>query len=312
MNRTEPKVSVTVVTYNHGEWLAECLESIVSQNTVFPFEVIVGDDASTDGKAREALARYAREYPDVVLPILRDKNIGPSANYFDVVGRARGTYIAYIDGDDVMLPGKLQRQADVLDGDSGVAFVVHPMVDMKSDTRLVQSPSNVAGKGGVRFASIENLLREGCFFSHGSKMYRRSAIVTRSSDEPVVDYYLHLEHSVGGKIAIMDDVLGGHRRHPGGVSKMPEYRHMIAAAYDRAFRYALDLGVDEAVVGYGRIRYKQGKALSALALGDYAEFSANARIDEELKRYSTLPQRALDKFARFPRCVQLAQYLRGR
>jgi hypothetical protein len=143
-------------------------------------------------------------------------------------------------------------------------------------------------------------------------MYRRSAIVTRSSDEPVVDYYLHLEHSVGGKIAIMDDVLGGHRRHPRGISKMSEFRPMIAAAYDRAFRYALELGVSEAVVGYGRIRHRQGRALSALALGDYAGFSANAKIDPELERYATLPQRVLGKLAHFPRCVQFAQYLRGR
>ncbi|NOT86208.1 MAG: glycosyltransferase, partial [Methylococcaceae bacterium] len=50
---TTPKVSVTVITYNHGNWLAQCLESIVTQETDFPFEVIVGDDASTDGRTVE-------------------------------------------------------------------------------------------------------------------------------------------------------------------------------------------------------------------------------------------------------------------
>jgi|GEM_PF-6873929 glycosyltransferase involved in cell wall biosynthesis len=71
-----PKVSVTVVTYNHGNWPAQCLESIVTQKTDFPFEVIVGDDASTDGRTVEVLREYASKYPEVIVPIFREKMLG--------------------------------------------------------------------------------------------------------------------------------------------------------------------------------------------------------------------------------------------
>jgi len=302
-----PKVSVTVITYNHGKWLAECLESIVTQKTTFPFEVVVGDDASTDGVTREVLAHYAERYAGVVVPVFREGNVGPSDNYFDVVSRTRGAYIAHVDGDDVMLPGKLQRQADVLDANANadVAFVVHLMGDVEDGVGVVRVDTNAADQGAVTFARTEDLLREGCFFTHSSKMYRRSVIVTQSSDEPVVDYYLHIEHSIGKRIAIINDVLGGHRSHPGGVTKVTEFKSVIVAAYDRAFQRAIELGVSESVVGYGRIRYRQAKAISALAAGDYSEFARWARIDAALKRYSDARQRMVERLAHFPRCSRI-------
>ena len=192
----KPKVSVTVVTYNHGDWLAQCLESIVTQKTNFSFEVIVGDDASTDGRTVEVLKEYATKYPNIFIPVYRQKNIGPISNYFDIVGRAKGDYIAHIDGDDYMLPQKLQEQADLLDAHQKIAIVAHKMLPIL-DNRISEMFSI---DNYPEYGTVYDLLRYGCYFCHSSKMYRSTAVITKNTDLPIVDFYLHIEHAISGGI----------------------------------------------------------------------------------------------------------------
>lgn len=112
---TTPLVSVTILTYNHEDYIQECLDSIVCQQTNFPFEIIIGDDASTDGTP-DIIRRYADKYPDLIVPILRKKNIGVCENSIDIVKRCQGKYIAACDGDDSWCnPKKLQIQFDFLE-----------------------------------------------------------------------------------------------------------------------------------------------------------------------------------------------------
>ena len=67
------KVSVICLTYNHRAFIRECLEGFVRQKTTFPFQVIVHDDASTDGTA-EIVKEYAQRYPHIIQPILQQEN----------------------------------------------------------------------------------------------------------------------------------------------------------------------------------------------------------------------------------------------
>lgn len=268
-----PKVSVTVVTYNHGEWLAECLESIVNQKTNFSFEVIVGDDASTDGITRDVLGKFHEAYPDLIVPIFREYNVGPTSNYFDVVSRARGQYIAHMDGDDLMLPGKLQEQADLLDANPDFSMVVHDMLP------LPKADNNLSGSGGrVSIGTVTDLLLNGCYFCHSSKMYRSAAIVSRSSERPVVDYFLHIEHAISGKIGYVSTPLGGHRLHPKGISRDPAFKSLIASAYNAAYDRALELGLPADLVTRGRLRYRMAQAINSLIEKDYVRFSEISRI----------------------------------
>ncbi|MDC7280497.1 glycosyltransferase [Butyrivibrio fibrisolvens] len=109
------KVSIVVATYNQEKYIGKTLESIVSQKTNFEFEAIVGDDCSTDGNAA-IIKEYAEKYPDIIVPILREKNLGMAGNTMDIMMRATGEYIAFIEGDDYWLDeNKLQKQVDFLD-----------------------------------------------------------------------------------------------------------------------------------------------------------------------------------------------------
>ena len=123
----EIKVSVLCVTYNHANFIRQALEGIVSQKTNFRFELIVHDDASTDGTA-DIVREYAAKYPEVVVPILQTENQythgGCIARRF-LWPRIRGTYVAFCEGDDYWTDvRKLQLQADWLDAhpSSGLCF----------------------------------------------------------------------------------------------------------------------------------------------------------------------------------------------
>ena len=94
-----PEVSVCVVTYNQEKYITECLQSVVDQETDFDFEVLVGDDCSTDG-TRRIVQEFAEKYPDIIKPILHSKNTGAFHNYVSVHNAAMGKYIAHLDGDD--------------------------------------------------------------------------------------------------------------------------------------------------------------------------------------------------------------------
>lgn len=124
INRITPLVSICTTTYQHAEFIVECIEGILNQKTDFTFELIIGEDESTDG-TREICKKYANKYPDLIRLFLRDRN---TSCIFDEFGErvygfngkwttrsARGKYIALCEGDDYWSdPLKLQKQIDLL------------------------------------------------------------------------------------------------------------------------------------------------------------------------------------------------------
>jgi glycosyltransferase involved in cell wall biosynthesis len=108
-------VSVIVLSYNHKQYISECLDSLVSQHCDVSFEVLVGDDCSTDG-TREIIDKYQLDYPEIVKPIYPTNNLGPNSNYLNCFKHCNGKYIAFCEGDDYWVdPEKLQKQVDFLE-----------------------------------------------------------------------------------------------------------------------------------------------------------------------------------------------------
>ena len=111
-------VTVRCITYNHSPYIRQCLESFVMQKTNFRFEVVVHDDASTDGTA-EIVLEYAKKYPKIITPILQQENQYSKGN--GGITRAlapymKGKYVAFCEGDDYWTdPLKLQKQVDFLE-----------------------------------------------------------------------------------------------------------------------------------------------------------------------------------------------------
>ncbi len=261
-----PKVSICVITYNHGKWLEECLESIVTQVTDFPFEVIVGDDCSTDGITRNILRESAEKFPNLIVPLFRDVNMGGGGtqNWLDVMRRARGEYIAHIDGDDRMLPGKLQKQTNFLDQHPECSMVSHNLRVIDGETGNTRSET-FTDQNIPEITDINYLLINRCYFGHSSKMFRRSAIITQHRDKPTVDFYLHIEHASKGNIGYINEVLGEYRRSLRTASDFSMLSHQnVISGYSDAFKRALELGADPFVVARGRLIFNLMVAYRAL------------------------------------------------
>lgn len=93
------KITIIVLTYNHGKFIEKALSSILEQETQYNFEVLIGDDFSPDNTAKK-LKKYAKNYSDKIRLILRKENIGVRENFLDLLSKSTGEYIALLEGDD--------------------------------------------------------------------------------------------------------------------------------------------------------------------------------------------------------------------
>lgn len=220
-----PKVSVCVVTYNHEKYIRQCLQSIVDQETGFEFEVIVGDDASTD-RTPEIVREFAERYPGKVRPILREKNIGPTQNYLDVHRQTRGEYVAHVDGDDYCLPGKLRALASHLDREPDCAIVWHrmhilnehgqsavgmPLVPIRKFTKT----NRLYAKDLAKYYGMT-----GC---HSGSMYRASAKKVHERSQETIDYFSTLTFCIDGRYA-------SYIEEPYGVYRFFSYEKTVTRA----------------------------------------------------------------------------------
>jgi glycosyltransferase involved in cell wall biosynthesis len=130
--RRRPKVSVQVLTYNHAEFVAQALDSVLSQKASFEWEIVVGDDCSTDG-TREILKSYARNHPERIRLLLHPQGLGPhephlagNNNLLATYRASRGEYVALLDGDDYWTDdSKLEKQVRFLDARPSCSLCCH-------------------------------------------------------------------------------------------------------------------------------------------------------------------------------------------
>lgn len=205
------KVSVCIPTYNQANFIERCIESAVSQELDFRYEILVGDDASTDG-TQEKILLLAEKHPAIIKAILRKTNLGPGENIADLYRKAKGQYIAHLDGDDYMLPGKLARQIEILDSENDVVICSHDVV------------RNMGGREVKKKAfcedsvlNISDLYRSLPFFAHSSKVFRNEGLWGGFYfiKNTTVDFELHLIQAEKGKIYHIADFLGGYNESVG-------------------------------------------------------------------------------------------------
>ncbi len=107
-------ISVVVITYNHEKYIAKALESILNQKGEFEIEILVGDDSSVDSTP-DIIREYIDKYPNIIKADLREKNIGATRNSYELFMKARGEYIAILEGDDYWKDEcKLKKQLEFM------------------------------------------------------------------------------------------------------------------------------------------------------------------------------------------------------
>lgn len=123
MMNTIPTVSILVITYNQEAYIGKALDSLLMQECPFDYEILVGEDCSTDG-TRNICLEYAKNNPDKIRLFLNEKNKGLINNYFDLLEQAKGKYLADCGGDDYWLTkDKLRRQVKLLEQHPEVGLI---------------------------------------------------------------------------------------------------------------------------------------------------------------------------------------------
>ncbi len=136
--KTEPLVSVKMITYNHAPYIAKAIDGVLMQETDFPFELVIGEDCSTDG-TREIVFDYQKRYPQIIRVVTSEANVGMKANSRRVDAALRGKYIAWCEGDDYWHhPRKLQMQVDYLESHPECVLVYsdYDLLDTRSGRRI--------------------------------------------------------------------------------------------------------------------------------------------------------------------------------
>ena len=120
---SSPIISVNVITYNQEKYIAQTIDSILAQKTIYKYELIIADDCSLDGTLSICLDYY-RKYPNIIRVVSNNPNKGLLRNYHETVALSRGKYIASIAGDDWWCDvDKLQKQVEFLEKHSDYGMV---------------------------------------------------------------------------------------------------------------------------------------------------------------------------------------------
>lgn len=160
-----PLVSVCLITYNHVGHIAQAIESILSQKTNFEFEILLGEDESSDG-TRDLVLGYHRRYPEKIKLFLHSRSdvvyINGRAtgrwNYFDTLSHASGKYVAFLEGDDFWTdPLKLQKQVDLMEVHPEYSVCGHWVINVGEDGKLLD-PQIFTGKSCPEVFSVGQAL----------------------------------------------------------------------------------------------------------------------------------------------------------
>lgn len=231
----KPLVSISCLTYNHAPYIRQCLEGFLMQRCNFEFEILIHDDASTDG-AQEIIKEYQQKYPQIVKPILQTENqwskgvrgISFKANF----PRAKGKYIAMCEGDDYWIdPLKLQKQVDFMEENSGcnICFTYSDKIyeeggkeaikDIK-ELQYSQFDILLGKKYQTRTATIlfnKDILKNECF-----SMYQG-----RNGDT-----WLKIIATENSKAFVLPFISAVYRIHAGGIWSHANFLYKKRAAYN--------------------------------------------------------------------------------
>lgn len=221
-----PKVSVLVPTYNQEAVIEETLLSTLTQN-YDNLEVVVTDDASQD-RTPEVLRAMESKYPRRLKVFLHQENLGVTRNHTRGLLQCTGDFVAFQDGDDLFLPGKIEKQ---------VAFMLrHPECTICShDVDVFDSSTGKtlylwSQRFGHRPGGMRKLVRYGNYLSSVSVMVRRQDLPDYGYDDRIrvgSDWMLWLEVLSRGKgqICYLDDVLARYRRHAGNLTNISGWKY---------------------------------------------------------------------------------------
>lgn len=225
-NHTKPpRVSISLITYNHAPYIKQSIESVLMQEADFDYELIIGEDDSKDG-TREVVLAYQEKYPDKIKVLLNKREDviyidGKPTGRWNLINNlqhCQGEYIAMLEGDDYWTdPKKLQKQVDHLDNNLDHSMCFHKVIYISEENEF---PPTVNEPYQTRSSySLEDLIQKN-FIPSLSVLYRNNdffaALPQWFYTVPVGDYFLHLIIAEQGRIGYINVQMGVRRVHESG------------------------------------------------------------------------------------------------
>jgi glycosyltransferase involved in cell wall biosynthesis len=219
----KPMVSISCITYNHEFYIEDALEGFLIQETDFPFEVLIHDDASTD-KTADIIRKYEEKYPKIIKPIYQTENqfqkglkMSPTFNF----PRAKGEYIALCEGDDYWVASKkLQTQKDFLDKNTDFGFCFHRVEEV--DETLIHSAYSAYAPLTKNIVTAKDVILN--HFIPTLSLFFRVKLITRNLDKfkgtfISGDIFIEVLLASQGDGFCFHELMGVYRHHDGGLTK---------------------------------------------------------------------------------------------
>ena len=215
----KPYVSVAVITYNQEATIGQCLDSILNQSVGFEYEIVVGDDCSTDA-TQFILREYAVKYPNRFVLMFNQNNMGTSKNNINVLSKCRGEFIAMCEGDDYWNDvEKLKKQVGFLEMNNEYGFVGSSCYLLYPDGSLIAEGAYVVDG---RLENVEGKwVLDGDVFKDTMKgpVTRTATLCFRSS--LIKDY---LSYVGAGNDTVLQAILARHSLYARWTLPMAVYR----------------------------------------------------------------------------------------
>lgn len=172
----KPTVSIWMTTYNHASYIAQAIESVLSQVVDFQIELVIGEDCSTDG-TREICIHYKEKFPELINLLLPEENLGMMRNGLATLASCTGEYIAILEGDDYWSDNyKLKKQIDFMQSHPNLSFSFHGANTLDTNgkfgkywrnpkfiDRSIIQPGHFLEYGGASFCSASAIFRANVF-----------------------------------------------------------------------------------------------------------------------------------------------------
>jgi glycosyltransferase involved in cell wall biosynthesis len=249
----KPLVSIAMPVYNHEFYVAEAIESVLNQKTSFAYELVIGDDHSTDNTLKVLLS-YKDKYPDKIKLLLSETNRGASHNASQIYKECSGKYIALLEGDDHWVYElKLQKQIEFLEAHSDYSGCFH-------DAHIVTSPMEDKTKQNQFHEEYK-------FYSQFNKYHSdfypwnvierniipTSSLVVRNSENLITFFETFSDINLSviwafqmfvikdSKFRYINEVWSQYNDHPGGISKTQSLDSFKLSNIEVLKRFAKDI-----------------------------------------------------------------------
>lgn len=231
--RMKKKVSCHIITYNQKNFISQCIDGVLMQQTDFPYEIIIGDDNSTDG-TREILIEFKKKYPEIITLNLRQERgegIPGKENFVSTLAMCKGEYISLCDGDDYWTnPFKLQKQVDFLEQNKDYVLCFHQINILNTDGIIVEDfitnvPDNYETQETL--AKLDNYI-------HTPSVVFRNVIKEFPFEfqlSPIGDYFLYMLLTQHGKLKYLEEKMCVYREGVGIWSHKNEYFKYLNTAF---------------------------------------------------------------------------------